>query len=37
MLDFSQGPGHREQFVVGQEGEPVDLDSDSDPWGDRAS
>jgi hypothetical protein len=37
MLDFSQGPGHREQFVVGQEGEPVDLDSDNDPWGDRAS
>ena len=33
MLDYSQGPGHREDFIVGREGEAVDLDVTTDKWG----
>jgi len=33
MLDYSQGPGHREDFIVGREGEAVDVDVTTDKWG----
>lgn len=32
MLDFTQGLGHREQFVVDEKGAPFDVSSDKDGW-----
>jgi nitroimidazol reductase NimA-like FMN-containing flavoprotein (pyridoxamine 5'-phosphate oxidase superfamily) len=33
VLDFTQGAGHREQFIVSAEGVPVDVDVDHEKWG----
>jgi len=33
VLDFSQGVGHRERFVVDEQGARVEVDQDEDAWG----
>lgn len=33
VLDYSQGPGHREQLVLDDQGMPVQFDIEKDDWG----
>ena len=37
MLDFTQGPGHREQFTIGDDGARSEVDLQKDKWGDEAA
>jgi len=33
MLDYRQGPGHREQFVINDDGSRTEVAADADGWG----
>ncbi len=33
VLDFSQGLGHREQLTIDDQGVPIEVDQEGDPWG----
>jgi nitroimidazol reductase NimA-like FMN-containing flavoprotein (pyridoxamine 5'-phosphate oxidase superfamily) len=37
MLDFTQGPGHREQSTLDDNGARVEVDLEKDKWGDEAA
>lgn len=37
MLDFTQGPGHREQFTIDENGARFDVGLEKDEWGGRAA
>ena len=37
VLDYTQGPGHREQLIIGEDGVPVEVDMKNDEWGTSAS
>jgi nitroimidazol reductase NimA-like FMN-containing flavoprotein (pyridoxamine 5'-phosphate oxidase superfamily) len=37
LLDYTQGPGHNEQLVVGEGGEPVAAEQKKEEWGQEAS